>query len=571
MTHPFVHRRLGEILVESGAIAAPRLEAALLSPSGRIGETLVSQGDLPPGRLARALADQYGLPYVDLAEFIVSPELFEHIPAIHAYRLGIVPCRAGAGWVGVAVSDPANPFLTEDVQRLSGRAVRLVVSSAPAIEAALQRSKGSAAVLDGVARSLRPELAGDGATSPSTSIALGRFAAADSPIVTLVNTMLMAALSQRASDIHVETDERGIAVKYRIDGVLYPATANLDRRHHREVVSRLKVMSDLDIAEQRVPQDGRFQLNVEGRDIDFRVSILPSAFGEDVVIRVLDKSAISDEFGRLNLDSLGLAPDFVKKFRHHIRAPYGMVLITGPTGSGKTTTLYAALNELNTGAEKIVTIEDPVEYLLKGVVQIPVNEKKNLTFARGLRSILRHDPDKIMIGEIRDAETAQIAVQSALTGHLVFTTVHANNAFDVIGRFSHMGIDIHGFVSALNCVIAQRLVRKICPSCRREARYGAALLEQSALDPRRYVDHAWAEGAGCSQCFGTGYRGRSAITEFLDLSLRIRELISERRPIAELKAAAAAEGMLTLRHSALAKALAGETTLSEVNRVTFVE
>jgi type IV pilus assembly protein PilB len=345
----------------------------------------------------------------------------------------------------------------------------------------------------------------------------------------------------------------------------------LDRRHHGAFISRLKVMAELDIAEKRVPQDGRFKLRLGARDIDFRISIIPSVFGEDVVVRILDKSSITEGLRGLRLESLGMSSDVLKKFRRAVREPYGMVLITGPTGSGKTTTLYAALSELNAGEEKVITIEDPVEYQLEGIVQIPVNEKKGLTFARGLRSVLRHDPDKIMVGEIRDAETAQIAVQSALTGHLVFTTVHANNAFDVIGRFAHMGVDVYSFVSALNCVMAQRLVRMICARCRREARADAELLELSGLDPDRYLQHKWVEGAGCEHCNGTGYRGRAAITELLNLSVRVRQMILDRRPAADLQAAAVEEGMVTLRQSAIAKALAGETTLREINRVTFVD
>jgi type IV pilus assembly protein PilB len=390
-------------------------------------------------------------------------------------------------------------------------------------------------------------------------------------VVRLINTLLLDALAKRASDIHIETYEAGISAKYRIDGVLYPAMDTLDRRHHGAFVSRLKVMAELDIAEKRVPQDGRFKLRLGSRDIDFRISVIPSVFGEDVVIRILDKSAITHGMRALRLESLGMSGDVLKRFRRAVREPYGMVLITGPTGSGKTTTLYAALSELDAGEEKVITIEDPVEYQLEGIVQIPVNEKKGLTFARGLRSVLRHDPDKIMVGEIRDPETAQIALQSALTGHLVFTTVHANNAFDVVGRFTHMGVDVYSFVSALNCVMAQRLVRLVCPQCRREAKADDELLELSGLDPERHRGSTWFEGAGCAHCNGTGYRGRAAITEFLDLSVRVRQMIMDRRPAAELQAAATEEGMVTLRQSAVAKALAGETTLKEINRVTFVD
>jgi type IV pilus assembly protein PilB len=330
-------------------------------------------------------------------------------------------------------------------------------------------------------------------------------------------------------------------------------------------------MAELDVAEKRVPQDGRFRLKVKGRKIDFRVSIMPSIHGEDAVIRILDKESINTRFAELKLDILGFSEPEVKRIRRFIHEPYGMFLVTGPTGSGKTTTLYAALSEIYSIEDKIVTIEDPVEYQLRGITQIPVNEKKGLTFARGLRSILRHDPDKIMVGEIRDPETAQIAVQSALTGHLVFTTVHANNVIDVIGRFLNMGVEPYNFVSSLNCILAQRLVRTICPFCKRSFKAPPRLLEQSGLDPLRYRDQTFFRGEGCIQCHGTGYKGRQAISELLDLSDHVREMLVERRPSAEIKKAAKQEGMVFLRESALAKVFAGFTTLEEINKVTFVE
>ncbi len=345
----------------------------------------------------------------------------------------------------------------------------------------------------------------------------------------------------------------------------------LAKAQHSEIISRIKVMSELDVAEKRVPQDGRFRLKVKGRSIDFRVSIMPSIHGEDAVIRILDKESINEQFAELRLDILGFSDNEVKRIRRFIREPYGMVLVTGPTGSGKTTTLYAALSEIYNEEDKIVTIEDPVEYQLKGITQIPINEKKGLTFARGLRSILRHDPDKVMVGEIRDPETAQIAIQSALTGHLVFTTVHANNVIDVIGRFLNMGVEPYNFVSALNCILAQRLTRTICPSCKKPKRASRSLLEESGLDPDRYQDHEFFEGEGCLQCNGTGYKGRQAICELLDLSDNIREMLIERRPGTDIKRAAREEGMIFLRDSAVEKAFAGSTTLEEINKVTFVE
>jgi type IV pilus assembly protein PilB len=520
---------------------------------------------------ARATAARFSLPYVDLSGFTIGPELFERLPAAQAYALGVVPYGVGTGAMEVVIADPGDLALPERLENVTRLRVKLLVASAAAIQATLKRSQGTAQVLKGVSEEFRLVIVKETAEGREQTVSLETLGDVSSPVVRLINTLLLDALAKRASDIHIETYESGITVKYRVDGVLYPAMETLDPRHHAALVSRLKVMAELDIAEKRVPQDGRFKLRLGPRDIDFRISVIPAVSGEDVVIRILDKSAITQDVRSLRLDTLGMAGDVLKKFRRAVREPYGMVLITGPTGSGKTTTLYAAISELDAGQEKIVTIEDPVEYQLDRIVQIPVNEKKGLTFARGLRSVLRHDPDKIMVGEIRDSETAQIAVQSALTGHLVFTTVHANNAFDVIGRFTHMGVDVYSFVSSLNCVMAQRLVRLICTQCRREGAVDTDLLEASGLDAARYAGRKWAEGAGCEHCNGTGYRGRAAITEFLDLSARVRQMILDRRPAADLQAAATGDGMVTLRQSALAKALAGETTLKEINRVTFVD
>jgi type IV pilus assembly protein PilB len=345
----------------------------------------------------------------------------------------------------------------------------------------------------------------------------------------------------------------------------------IDKKFHQTIISRIKVMSELDISEKRVPQDGRFKLRIKGRTVDFRVSIMPSVHGEDCVIRILDKESTNREFASLSLDVCGFEDRDMQRMRRFIREPYGMVLVTGPTGSGKTTTLYAAISEIKNDEDKIITIEDPVEYQLPGITQIPVNEKKGLTFARGLRSILRHDPDKIMVGEIRDAETAQIAIQSALTGHLVFTTVHANNVIDVLGRFLNMGVEPYNFVSALNCILAQRLVRLICTSCKRTVKATREQLLASGLDPNRYLDFTFHEGKGCIDCNGTGYTGRTAIAELLDMSDRIREMILEKRPTADIKRAAKEEGMTFLREAALAKVFIGKTTLHEINKVTFVE
>jgi general secretion pathway protein E len=389
-------------------------------------------------------------------------------------------------------------------------------------------------------------------------------------VIKLVNSTLYDALKVGASDIHLETASSSMIIKYRIDGVLSDVRTIDGADLAEQVVSRIKVMSELDIAERRVPQDGRFKVSVRGREIDFRVSVMPSIFGEDAVLRILDKQHLSDEVRGLRLDNLGFDGQSLATLRRLCNEPYGMVLVTGPTGSGKTTSLYAAVSEINHGRDKIITIEDPVEYQLPGVLQIPVNEKKGLTFARGLRSILRHDPDKILVGEIRDPETAQIAVQAALTGHLVFTTVHANNVFDVIGRFMHMGLDPYSFVSAANGIMAQRLVRLNCINCMEPAVPDAQLLRDSNLLPEQLADFDLQAGRGCGQCRGSGYRGRSAIAEMLLLDDQIREMIAAREPVSSIKLAARNKGTRFLRESALDLVRQGKTTLEEINRVTFV-
>lgn len=391
-----------------------------------------------------------------------------------------------------------------------------------------------------------------------------------SPVIKLVHSTLYDALRAEASDIHLETTNNGLVIKYRIDGVL-STIGSADGQHVAEqVISRIKVISELDIAENRVPQDGRFKVSMRGRDIDVRVSIMPSIFGEDAVLRILDKQALTDQVKGLRLDFLGFDEVSIASLRKMANEPYGMMLVTGPTGSGKTTTLYAAISEINTGEDKIITIEDPVEYQLPGILQIPVNEKKGLTFARGLRSILRHDPDKIMVGEIRDPETAQIAIQSALTGHLVFTTVHANNVLDVIGRFMHMGVDLYNFVSAMNGILAQRLVRVNCPQCAVEEQPDAALLKSSDLTLEQVKHYKFKVGKGCGHCRGTGYKGRRAIAELLSLNDEIREMIIERAPARLIRDAAARNGTRFLREAALDLVKDGVTTLKEINRVTFV-
>jgi type IV pilus assembly protein PilB len=470
----------------------------------------------------------------------------------------------------IVVSDPSDLPMIDELSVLLGAKVRVTVGAPSGIQAMLKKSESSQRVLEEATESFHLQLLKED-DNGEEALTVERLTSDISPIIRLVDSTIFTAIQRRASDIHIETQDDAVHVKYRIDGVLQPAMKPIGKHFHSSIISRVKVMAELDIAEKRVPQDGRFKLKMKGKTIDFRVSVMPSAHGEDAVIRILDKESISEQFRELRLDILGFPDAELTRFRKYIREPYGMVLVTGPTGSGKTTTLYAALSEIKSVEDKIVTIEDPVEYQLKGITQIPINEKKGLTFARGLRSILRHDPDKIMVGEIRDPETAQIAIQSALTGHLVFTTVHANNVIDVLGRFLNMGVEPYQFVSALNCVLAQRLVRLICAHCRRPARVTPEMLVESGLSPALAADRTFYEGAGCIECGGTGYKGRTAICELLDLTDRIRDMILERRPNSEIKRAAHEEGMRFLRESAVERVLHGLTTLREINKVTFVE
>ncbi len=521
---------------------------------------------------ARKLAGRYRCAFVDLSEQHIDPELFRTIPADLMFRYNFVPLEVQNNSLFIAVSDPSLVLLSDELPLLLGKKLAIKVATARQIGDILKRTEQSQRVLEQATEAFTLQVSKEEEESEET-ISGDRLTrdTTVSPVVRLVETIIFTALERRASDIHIEARDTEVAVKYRIDGVLQHAMQPIAKEWHSTVLSRIKVLSDLDIAERRVPQDGRFRVKYKGRFIDLRVSIMPASHGEDAVLRVLDKETLSEKFQSLSLDVVGFSELEVKRFRRYIQEPYGMVLVTGPTGSGKTTTLYAAINEIKTDEDKIVTIEDPVEYQLKGITQIPVNEKKGLTFARGLRSILRHDPDKIMVGEIRDQETAQIAIQSALTGHLVFTTVHANNVTDVIGRFINMGVEPYNFVSALNCIMAQRLVRVVCEKCKRPKNYTQAELKEAGLDPASWSNVVLSEGAGCLECSGTGYHGRTAICELLDLTDRIREMIVDRRPTSEIKRIAIEEGMITLRESGLAKIRAGLTTVREINKVTFVE
>jgi type II secretory ATPase GspE/PulE/Tfp pilus assembly ATPase PilB-like protein len=520
---------------------------------------------------AHKLAERYGLPVVDLTAIAVDRKLVQSFPPDFLYRANIVPVVQTDRSLKIAVADPSDLATIDAVEAMAGRPVEVVVAPKRLIQEALRKSETALQVLRDATEGFIMQVVEREGGEDEEVISIEKLADQDGSIIKLVNTIIFTAVQKRASDVHVESKAEGVLIKYRIDGVLSEAMETIDKKFQAPIISRVKVMSDLDIAERRVPQDGRFRLKIKDKTIDFRVSIMPAIYGEDAVIRILDKEMITEAISELRLDLLGFSDEVLKRFRRYITQPYGMVLVTGPTGSGKTTTLYAALTEIKSPEDKIITIEDPVEYQVEGITQIPVNEKKGLTFARGLRSILRHDPDKIMVGEIRDPETAQIAIQSALTGHLVFTTVHANNVFDVIGRFLHMQVDPYSFISALNCILAQRLVRVLCPKCKAAVRYDARTLAESGIEPARHADRVFYESHGCPDCHGTGYQGRTAIAELLELSDQIREMILERKPLSEVRKKAKAEGMVSLREVGIQKVFNGVTSLKELNKVTFVE
>ena len=548
--------------IDAAQVASAREEGAKrgVSPLAALQDSL----GLPPAAFLAQLSEAFAYPALDMARLRDMLPAFDLLPFNQALERESLACRDEQGRVWFVFADALNPALEAWAEQRLQTAFIPALALRDDILAWLHRLEVDLKAMDGVAVSG----ADGGGREAVEEISLQAIGADVSPVVKLTHSTLYDALASGASDIHLENDPAGLAIKYRIDVVLSHIAQAPGREMAEQVISRIKVMAELDIAERRVPQDGRFKVSMRGREIDLRVSIMPGVFGEDAVLRVLDRQQLSDELKGITLERLGFDADTLARVRRLSREPYGMFLVTGPTGSGKTTTLYAALSEINTGRDKIITIEDPVEYQLPGVLQIPVNEKNGLTFARGLRSILRHDPDKIMVGEIRDPETAQIAVQSALTGHLVFTTVHANNVFDVIGRMMHMGLDPYSFVSALNGILAQRLVRVNCPHCSEPYQPSAQLLADSGLDAGDAF--AFRAGRGCGQCRGTGYKGRRAIAEMLLLNDEIRELIVARAPIRALKEAAFRSGVKLLRAAALDMVRGGDTTLEEINRVTFI-
>ena len=536
-------------------------------------EELQELSGIDAREVVRELARPFGLAVLETADMFACTPAFELLPLSQAMARHCVLLRDGDGRLAGVIADPFDLDLQTWLAARAGQggtarvpmAIGLALQAD--IDAYLSKQEESARAVD----SLLPGAAGDARRDGKTAAVLS-FASvseAASPAVKLVNSTLYDALKAGASDIHLESTAGGLAVKYRVDGVLDHATAVNGIEVAEHIISRLKVLAELDFAERRVPQDGSFRVESGGREIDLRVSIMPSIHGEDAVIRILDKRAMIEAYGALTLEALGFDTVSLVALRALAQEAYGMLLVTGPTGSGKTTTLYAALTEIHNGREKIITIEDPVEYQLPGILQIPVNEKKGLTFAKGLRSILRHDPDKIMVGEIRDRETAEIAVQSALTGHLVLTTVHANNVFDVFGRFTHMGIDPYAFVSALNGIWAQRLIRTNCPRCAVGYTPDDAELASVGLARAQVPDYQFMQGKGCGDCRGTGYKGRRSIAEILVLTDEIRELIVDKKPIRQIKAAAYANGTRSLRLAALELVRRGATTITEIKRVTL--
>ena len=548
-------------MADEAQVSDVQLESELQSPEEAINEEFAAQ----------QLAERLGLHYVDLEHFEIDPELFRSIPVDLMFRYNFVPRHRTENGLVVVVADPTDVLMIDELELLLGTGITVSVGTSSAIQEILKKSESSQRVLEEATEGFRLQIVTEDAETGEETLSIDKMTEGSSPIIKLVDSTIFNALQRRASDMHFETRDKQVVIKYRIDGVLYQAMEPIDKKFHAPIISRLKVMSELDISEKRIPQDGRFKLRIKGRTIDFRVSIVPTAHGEDCVIRVLDKESTSQEFSSLSLEVCGFEDRDKARLRRFIKEPYGMVLVTGPTGSGKTTTLYAALAEITNEEDKIITIEDPVEYQMPGITQIPVNERKGLTFSKGLRAILRHDPDKVMVGEIRDPETAAIAIQSALTGHLVFTTVHANNVVDVVGRFLNMNVEPYNFVSALNCILAQRLVRLICEHCKQPVKATRQQLQESGLDPARFSDWTFYKGRGCIDCNGTGYRGRTAIAELLDMSDRIREMILQRKPGSDIKRAAKEEGMTFLREAALSKAFAGKTTLHEINKVTFVD
>ncbi|RLC18890.1 MAG: pilus assembly protein PilB [Deltaproteobacteria bacterium] len=563
-------KRIGELAVDRGFMTEEQKINILAQKniSGRmLGQLCVEEGLINDEQLAQLIAEQYACKYARI-DSMNEPELLKLLTIDFIVKNKIVPFSLSENHLVFAVGDPIDYFrVVEEIEIILDYDFSFVIVSAEKLGNFLHKLDSSRDLID-VSEEMRLSVVKE-SDKGEYEISTEKVDSEESPVVKLVDSTILDAINKNASDIHFEGSAEGLIIRYRIDGMLHQITDPLDLGNMNPVISRLKVMSELDISEKRVPQDGRFKLKIKDRFVDFRISVLPTIFGEDAVIRILDQKRMAPVKGQLNLDGMDLNKRELLRLRRQIRAPYGMFLMTGPTGSGKTTTLYRALSEVNTKDTKIITIEDPVEYQLERITQIPVNDKKGLTFSRGLRSILRHDPDKILVGEIRDPETAQIALQSALTGHQVFATVHANSSFEVINRFIHMGIEPYNLVSALNCIVAQRLIRVLC-DCKIKKKISDETLVESGLNPDKFKNITFYNAYGCENCKGTGYNGRKAIIEHVELDGDMREMFIKQVSTSVLKKYALGKGVIFLRDAAVNEVAKGMTTLEEANRVTFI-
>lgn len=572
----FKRLKFGDLCVKMGFMTEEQLKSAIAKKEiaqERLGRICVREGLLDEEQLAMIIAVQHYYKYVEL-EWIKDPDLLNLIPMELMLKYQFIPYEMDGPTLVIAMADPMDFLKVSDsLEVLIDMPISIVIASESKIKSLLKKLESDQSVLETVSDDMRLPIVKESERGEET-LSIEKVSAEESPIVRLVDSTILDAINKKASDIHIESSEQGVIIRYRIDGMLHQITEPLDLQYQSQIISRIKVMSELDISEKRIPQDGRFKIKVRDRNIDFRVSIVPTIFGEDSVIRILDRESLVPDSKEYRLEDMNFPSRELARLKRMIHAPYGMFLVTGPTGSGKTTTLYTAISEVNNPNEKIITIEDPVEYQLKGIVQIPVNEKKGLTFAKGLRSILRHDPDKILVGEIRDEETAQIALQSALTGHLVFTTVHANSSFEVISRFIHMGIEPYNLVSALNCIVAQRLIRVLC-QCKLKvpAEEKPEYLRDSGLSYETYKDHEffYENELGCDICKGSGFKGRRAIIELIEMTDEVKEIFLERQSISALKKKSKEAGTTFLREAAIELVLSGQTSIREANRVTFIE
>ncbi len=574
MAEEYHRKYLGEILIKNGLLSQKDLDYVLSKKKitkQRLGNICIEEGLCSEEDVAKAIAEQFGMQYINLDKEERDEELLKRAPFDKLISYNVAPVKIEDGKLIVAMRDPFDFAINDELEILYDIPIDVVIATERSIKNVLSQEQQSINFLKEATEKVGLQLVRETETGEELLSLESLESDESSPVVKLINTTIFDAITNRASDIHIEATSEGVIIRYRIDGVLHQATDPIQIKNLPQIISRIKVISELDISETRIPQDGRFKIWLNNRSIDFRVSILPTVLGENAVIRILDKESTASELKGLKLENLGLNSEHLKTWNKIVSVPYGLILITGPTGSGKSTTLYAALSKINRTTEKVITIEDPVEYQLEGVMQIQVAEKKGLTFAKGLRSILRHDPDKILVGEIRDPETAKIAIQSAQTGHLVFSTVHANNVFEVFARFAHMGIDRFSLVSSLICVAGQRLVRVLCPYCKVPYKPSLDLLKELSVPNKTHSDLTFFEKKGCKECNGTGFKGRTSIMEILLLDDEIKELIVSGQQTYKIKDAAMKKGMSTLRQSALNLVFKGKTTIEEINRVTFAE